>query len=90
MSKMTKVFENKELGKVRVAFIDDEPWFVGEDVAGVFYFADARKRRKALSWYVADEDKIHVVINDTGSNRKSKATLINETGLYDIMVEKDV
>ena len=28
-----KVFENAELGKVRIVFIDNEPWFVAKDVA---------------------------------------------------------
>lgn len=28
-----KIFENPEFGEVRTVVIDDEPWFVGKDVA---------------------------------------------------------
>ena len=28
-----KVFENREFGQIRTMVIDDEPWFVGKDIA---------------------------------------------------------
>lgn len=28
-----KIFENAEFGQMRTVTIDDEPWFVGKDVA---------------------------------------------------------
>lgn len=33
MSNEIKTFENSEFGSVRTVMIDDEPWFVGKDVA---------------------------------------------------------
>lgn len=30
-----KIFENPEFGKVRTIVINDEPWFVGKDVADI-------------------------------------------------------
>ena len=28
-----QIFKNKEFGEIRMATIDNEPWFVGKDVA---------------------------------------------------------
>lgn len=33
MNNKIKVFENAEFGPVRTVTINDEPWFVGKDVA---------------------------------------------------------
>lgn len=30
---LLRIFENSEFGKIRVALINGEPWFVGKDVA---------------------------------------------------------
>ena len=30
-----QIFDNPEFGQVRTVVIDDEPWFVGKDVAGI-------------------------------------------------------
>lgn len=34
-----KVFENEEFGTVRTAIIDDQPYFVGKDVAIILGYA---------------------------------------------------
>lgn len=34
-----KIFENPEFGTVRTVVIDDEPWFVGNDVAKALGYA---------------------------------------------------
>ena len=54
MSKKLEMFENTEFGNVRALLIDDEPWFVGKDVAGALGYTNARK---ALIDHVDDEDK---------------------------------
>ena len=33
MENKIRVFENQEFGKVRTVVINDEPWFVGKDIA---------------------------------------------------------
>ncbi len=33
MANEIRIFENEEFGKVRTIIINDEPWFVGKDVA---------------------------------------------------------
>ena len=70
-------FENEEFGKVRTLTINNEPWFVGKDVAEALGF---KNTRQALATNVMDEDRgVHSV--DTPSGRQ-KMTVINESGLY--------
>jgi prophage antirepressor-like protein len=76
------VFKNlvhPEFGELRTVEIDGEPWFVGKDVATALGYSNTRD---ALSRHIDNEDKTSVVIPDSGSNYKSKTTLINESGLY--------
>lgn len=78
-----KIFNSPEFGQVRTITLDGEPWFVGKDVADALGYSNSRD---ALARHVDDEDKTSVVIPDTGSNYKSKATLINESGLYGLVL----
>ena len=73
-----KVFNNQEFGDIRTATIDDEPWFVGKDVAEALGYSNTRD---ALAAHVADEDKNTVVISD-GKRGNPNQTVINESGLY--------
>ena len=38
-----KIFENPEFGEVRTVVIDDEPWFVGKDVAAALGYENPQK-----------------------------------------------
>lgn len=38
-----KIFENEEFGQVRTVMVDNEPWFVGKDVAEILGYANPRK-----------------------------------------------
>ena len=40
----------------------------------------------ALQVHVGNEDKTTVAIRDTGSNYKTKVVLINESGLYSLIL----
>ena len=80
------VFKNlvhPEFGELRTVEIDGEPWFVGKDVAVALGYSNTRD---ALSRHIDNEDKTSVVIPDSGSNYKSKTTLINESGLYSLIL----
>lgn len=79
-----KIFENEEFGQVRTVMIDDEPWFVGKDVAEILGYA---KPENAVSNHIDDEDKTTTLIQGTGSNYKSKTTIINESGLYSLILK---
>lgn len=49
-----QVFRNNEFGQIRTLTIDNEPWFVGKDVADALGYSNTRD---ALSKHVDDEDK---------------------------------
>lgn len=74
-----KIFNNEEFGKIRTVTIDNEPWFAGKDVATALGYA---KPENAISSHVSKEDKTSTLIQGSGSNYKSKAIIINESGLY--------
>ena len=77
------VFNNDEFGSIRTWVVDDEPWFVGKDIATILGYA---KPENAIANHVDDEDKTSTLIQGSGSNYKSKATLINESGLYSLIL----
>lgn len=37
------VFNNEEFGDVRTIMIDNEPWFVGRDVANILGYSNSRQ-----------------------------------------------
>lgn len=78
-----QVFNNANFGQVRSMMIDGEPWFVGKDVAEALGYA---KPENAISIHIDDEDKTSTLIQGSDSNYKSKAILINESGLYSLIM----
>lgn len=78
-----EIFENPEFGTVRTMLIDDEPYFVGKDVAAILGYSDPSS---AVSKNVDNDDKTTLLLEQDGSNYKSKTTLINESGLYDLIL----
>ena len=82
MENKIQVFTNEEFGEVRTLMIGGEPWFVGKDVAMVLGYSDTNK---AVSMHVDDEDK---KLNDKTSLSFGQrgATLINESGLYSLIL----
>ena len=73
-------FENHE---VRSLLINSEPWFVGRDVAEVLGY---KKPENAIANHVDDDDKTTTLIRGIGSNYKSKTMIINESGLYSLVL----
>lgn len=71
-------FENE---KVRTLIINDEPYFIGNDVSTVLGYSNYRK---AVSEHVEDEDKLRTQIRYAGQNRNM--TVINESGLYSLIL----
>ncbi|MBS9335032.1 phage antirepressor [Fructobacillus sp. M1-13] len=70
---------NFESNEVRTVLIDNEPWFVGKDVASILGY---QKPSNAVLTHVDSDDKTTSLIQGTGSNYKSKTTLINESGVH--------
>ena len=85
MSKSIKVFQNKEFGTVRSLIINDEPYFVGKDVAEILGY---RETAKAIRTHVDEEDK-GVSVLDTPGGRQ-QITLINESGLYCLILSSNL
>ena len=80
-----QIFENEQFGQLRGMTIEGEPWFVGKDVAQVLGY---KNTRDALGKHVDTEDKTTVAFCDTGSNYKTQATFINESGVYVLCVSR--
>ena len=74
---------NYENSEIRTVEIEGEPYFVGKDVAAILGYA---KPENAMATHVDDEDKTTTLIQGTGSNYKSKAIVINESGLYSLIL----
>lgn len=77
MSNKLTIFENEEFGQVRTIVINNEPWFVGKDVASALGYANPKN---AVPKHVLDEDKLSTQIEYAGQKRT--VTVINESGLY--------
>lgn len=73
---------NFENHNVRALMINDEPYWVGKDVAIVLGYA---KPRNAIATHVDEEDKKDAPIQgDLGG--KQNMTVINESGLYSLIL----
>lgn len=92
-----QIFKSNEFGEVRTVTIDNEPWFVGKDVATALGYSNTKD---ALISHVAEEDKrilkrseIATIENHlpkdvfpvnfvSGDIPNRGLTIINESGLY--------
>ena len=72
-----QIFENPEFGSIRIIEQNGEPWFVARDVAELLGYT---KPQNAVAMHVDEEDKTTALIQGSGSNYKSNAVLVNETG----------
>ena len=73
-------FDNKE---VRSLLIDNEPWFVGKDVAEILGYSNTRD---AINKHVDNDDKTDGVAICDSIGRKQNPVLINESGLYSLIL----
>lgn len=73
-----QIFNSEEFGDIRTITINNEPWFVGKDVAEALGYSNTRD---ALATHVSEEDKNTVVISD-GKRGNPNQVVINESGLY--------
>ena len=76
------VFENPEFGAIRTVELDGEPWLVGKDVATALGYSNTRD---ALDRHVDPEDK-NTVVNPDGNRGNPNMTIINESGLYSLVL----
>lgn len=76
-----KTFSNNEFGEIRVLEIENEPWFVGRDIATVLGYSNPPK---AVRTHVDEEDKGVNEMDTPGG--KQKIIVINESGLYSLIL----
>lgn len=76
-----QVFNNEEFGQVRTVTIDNEPYFVGKDVAEALGYADTNQ---AIRYHVDEDDKLTRKFD--GSGQKREMYIINESGLYSLIL----
>ena len=80
LSEHIKIFNNAEFGEIRVMLIDDDPWFVGKDIAVALGYKDTVNALKA---HVDEQDKAGWRI--TTQFGEKETTIINESGLYSLI-----
>ena len=80
MDNKIEVFKNEQFGEVRTILIGDEPWFAGKDVALVLRYSNPQK---AIRDHVDEEDR---TVNESFTVHGTPITLINESGLYSLIM----
>ena len=79
-----QIFKNQEFGAIRtISNEQGEAMFCAKDVCDALGYSNGRD---AVRKHVDGEDKTTVAICDTGSNYKSQAIFINESGLYSLIL----
>lgn len=91
-----QIFNSDLFGNMKAMMIEDEPWFLGKDVATALGYAIPQK---AVKDHVDKEDlktlKYKAFSNSErpnlwGENDYSDKILINESGLYDLIFSSDL
>ena len=83
MKTAIQIFTNEVFGEIRTCQVNNQIMFVGKDVAQALGYA---KPENAIATHVDTEDKTTTLIQGTGSNYKSKVVIINESGLYALIL----
>lgn len=78
-----QIFNNEEFGNVRSLVIDNEPWFVGKDVAEALGYKNVRD---SLARHIDSDDKRDEVVIHDSMGREQKPIIINESGLYSLIL----
>ena len=91
MENKIRVFENQEFGKVRTLELNNEPWFVGKDIASVLQY---ERTTKAVVDHVDDDDR-KMIDGKTQSQigielGQRGGWLINESGLYSLILSSKI
>lgn len=80
-----QVFKNPEFGEVRIVSINNEPWFVGKDVAQVLGYTDINH---TILDHVDTEDRVNSKTQGQNAPELGQrgGWLINESGLYSLIL----
>ena len=83
MKTQIQIFTSEVFGKIRTCQVNNQIMFVGKDVATALGYA---KPENAIATHVDADDKTTTLIQGTGSNYTSKVVIINESGLYSLIL----
>lgn len=84
-----QIFENPEFGQVRTVELNGQPWLVGKDVDEALGY---KNPGKAIIAHVDEEDKRFEMLSQGADSQNgnvspsSKTALINESGLYSLIL----
>ena len=81
MSNNLQIFKSNEFGQVRTIEINNEPYFVGKDVADILGYQHGSRD---INTHVDEEDRLKYQISTAGQLREQ--TIINESGLYALIL----
>ena len=81
MNNEVQIFSNSEFGEIRTVMIDNEPWFVGVDIAKALGY---KKPTGAITTNVDEGDSLRAGISDANGHRQT-AIVINESGMYSLI-----
>lgn len=81
MENKLQIFDNPEFGDIRAIVKDNQPWFVGKDIAEILKYSNSRK---ALIDHVDEDDKGVTKCDTLGGTQEM--TVINESGLYSLIL----
>ncbi|HEM3172955.1 TPA: phage antirepressor [Streptococcus suis] len=82
MNMELQIFKNEQFGEVQLLEINNEPWFVGKDVAEILAY---KEPNKAITRHVDEEDRTKHPILTKGGLQDSY--IINESGLYSLILK---
>ena len=77
MNNELTIFENEEFGRIRSVMVNNEPYFVGKDIAEALGYSNPRK---AIQDHVEEDDKGVTKCDTLGGIQN--ITVINESGIY--------
>lgn len=77
-----RIFKNKAFGQVRTLTFNNEPYFVGKDIADALQYSESHK---AITRHVDEDDRTkHPITDNLG--RSQDTWIINESGLYSLIL----
>lgn len=74
------VFSNADFGQIRTIMIDDEPWFVGKDLADSLGYQNGSRD---VNRHVDADDRAKTMLFDGYQNKET--IIINESGMYSLI-----
>lgn len=76
-----QIFRSEDFGNIRTTIVNNEPWFVGKDVADILGYQNGSRD---INRHVDEDDRRKVMIFD--GNQDKETIVINESGLYSLIL----